>query len=303
MSLWIFFVFFTVFWGASWGSFMNVLIHRIPLDMSVVFPASACPHCNHKIRWYENIPVVSYIFLLARCSNCKTVINPRYPIVEAAAGIWSLALAWQYLWPIWKQPELWAHQKSLLLLPTVQWLWYLSFVCALLAITFIDLFYTFIPDEISYPMMIWGVFGAFLCMSFPIQHLIGLIAGYSVIYLIRLLGFLIYKREAMGLGDAKLLAVIGVFLGWRLLPIVLLAAAVQGIIASIIALGYTKVTGKSNLLTITSEELDQRFGESFDQQQVYLVIPFGPFLCLAAFEILMIKPDQVINLWQLYLGT
>jgi leader peptidase (prepilin peptidase) / N-methyltransferase len=302
MNLFIFFVVFTLFWGASWGSFVNVLIHRIPLDMSVVFPSSACPQCQHKIRWYENIPVLSYLVLLGRCSQCKMVINPRYPLIEAAAGVWSLTLAWHYVWPIWSQPDLWVYQRSILLIPCIQWLWLLSFVCALLAITFIDLFYTFIPDEISIPMIIWGCFGAFICMPNPLQHLSGLLIGYAVIYAIRLLGFVIYKREAMGLGDAKLLALIGVFLGWRLLPSVLFASAVQGIIASVIALLYTKITGKSNVLTMTSQDLDERFQENYESSQVYLAIPFGPFLCIAAFEILMIGPSQVLDLWQFYLG-
>ena len=292
-----FFLFFTFAFGASLGSFTNVLIYRIPMDMSVVHPASTCPSCGHKIRWFENIPILSYVGLRGRCSQCRTPISFQYPFLEFIAGVWSVSLAYRELWPTFSQTELWINDTSVLLSAAALWLWLLIFTCGLLAITLIDLRYTFVPDEISLNL-IWLSFVAFFIPTqVPIDHFFGLIAGYSVILGIRVLGYLIYRREAMGLGDAKLLAMIGGFLGWQVLPWILFAAAVQGIIAAGLAITYTKLTGHSNILTMTSAELDERFGEErlYSEQRVLLVMPFGPFLCLAAFEVLALTSDDILQ--------
>ena len=291
------FLFFTFSFGACLGSFTNVLIYRIPQDMSVVYPPSSCMKCGHLITWYENIPILSYLLLQGKCRECKTPLSSQYPTIELIAGIWSVALAQQFLWPTFSQPDLWTNQISLLLFAAFHWFWLCSFSCALLAITLIDLRYTFVPDEISLTMM-WVSLGAFFLPQLdPLEYFWGLVAGYSFILSIRWLGYLIYKREAMGLGDAKLLAIIGGFLGWRILPWILFAAAIQGLVAAALALSYTKITGKSNILTLTSKELDLRFGEEelYEQNRVMLVMPFGPFLCLAAFEALMLSPDYILN--------
>lgn len=272
------------------------------MDMSVVHPPSACPSCHHQIRWYENIPVLSYLLLKGRCSHCRFSISAQYPLIELAAGSWSVAIAHQWLWPVFSQPELWVSELHVLLSAAATWLWYSTFVCGLLAVSLIDLRYTFVPDEISLNLS-WLSLGAFFIpMSAPLDHLFGLISGYMVILCIRWLGYLMYKREAMGLGDAKLLAFIGGFLGWQVLPWILFAAAVQGLIAAMIALSFTKLTGRGNLLTMTADELDQRFGEELsssqnggDQSRVMLVMPFGPFLCLGAFEVLMISQERLLH--------
>ena len=292
------FLFFTFSFGACLGSFTNVLILRIPADMSVVYPPSSCPVCMHQIRWYENIPILSYIFLRGRCSNCTTQISIQYPFIEMIIGIWGIAIAQQHLWPVFSQPDLWVLRPSVLLSAIATWLWLLIFTCALLAVTIIDLRYTFVPDEISLNLMWLSLAAFFIPVPEPLEHFWGLLVGYAVILSIRWLGYLIYRREAMGLGDAKLLAFIGGFLGWRMIPWILFAAAVQGIIAAMIALGFTKVTGKGNMLTMTSQELDERFGETglYEQDRIMLVMPFGPFLCLAAFEVLMLGPEQIF-LW------
>jgi leader peptidase (prepilin peptidase) / N-methyltransferase len=291
---------FAFFWGACWGSFTNVLIHRIPLDMSVVSPPSACPKCERPIRWYENIPILSYIFLRAKCAGCSTSISLRYPLIEATAGAWSLALAMRHLWPVWSQPELWIDDLSPLLQAVGGWLWLEAFVCALIAITFIDLEFTFIPDEVSIPMILIGCLGGFtLTMNQPLEHFWGMVGGWGVILCIRWIGWLLFRREAMGLGDAKLLSLIGVFLGWRVIPWILFASAVQGIIAAGVAIAYTKYTGRTNALTLTSAELDEIFGEEgvYPSDKVHVVIPYGPFLCLAAFEVLMIGPQALLSWW------
>jgi prepilin signal peptidase PulO-like enzyme (type II secretory pathway) len=171
------------------------------------------------------------------------------------------------------------------------WLWFTIFACALVAITLIDLRYTFVPDEISINGIWLALIGGFfLQRPEPLDHFFGVIVGYGIILMIRAIGFAIYRREAMGLGDAKLLAFIGGFLGWKVLPFILFAAAVQGLLAAVLALSYSRITGRANMLTLTSTELDERFGEEgeYEQQRVMLVMPFGPFLCIAAFEILML---------------
>ena len=283
------FFFFTFAFGASFGSFTNVLIHRLPLDMSVAYPPSACPQCQRPIRWYENIPILSYLFLRGRCAGCGVSISSQYPIIELALGVWSTALATRYLWPLFGRPERWAADPSILTVDALTWLWFTAFACALVAITLIDLRYTFVPDEISINGVWLALIGGFfLSRPQPLDHFWGALVGYSVIVVIRVVGFWVYRREAMGLGDAKLLAMIGGFLGWKALPLILFGAASQGLIAAVLALTYTRVTGRANLLTLTSDELDERFGEEdlYEDQQVMLVMPFGPFLCLAAFEVL-----------------
>ena len=288
------------FWGASLGSFTNVLIHRIPLDMSIVSPRSSCPSCHHMIRWYENIPVLSYLFLRGRCRGCNISISPRYLFIELGAGLWSLALAQRFIWPVLSRPELWIYDYPALYAVIAKWMWFTVFICALLAITFIDLRYTFIPDEISIPMIFIGCFGGFAIPSAdPLASFWGLLGGAGVILCVRWLGWLIFQREAMGLGDAKLLAVIGAFLGWRVLPHILFLSAFQGIIAALLASLYTRFTGKSNALTLTSAELDERFGEigMYPESKSHLVIPFGPFLCLAAFEVLEVGADTLLQWW------
>ena len=191
---------FTFAFGASLGSFTNVLIYRIPMDMSVVHPASACPSCGHKIRWFENLPILSYFALRGRCSQCGVSISSQYPVLEFIAGVWSVSLAYRELWPIFSQAELWVNDISVLLSATALWLWLLIFTCGLLAITIIDLRYTFVPDEISLNLIWLSFCSLFIPTQVPIDHFFGLIAGYGVILGIRILGYLMYRREAMGLG-------------------------------------------------------------------------------------------------------
>ena len=276
--------------GGSLASFTNVLIYRLPLDMSVVSPPSACPHCGHQIRWYQNIPLLSYLILRGRCGACATSISPRYFLVELMGAAWGLMLGARWVWPLLSEPSRWAHSPEQLYASVGLWLWQLCFVCALIAVTLIDLEHTFIPDELSLPTTLIGVWGSFTLATWLPQHLsplsalFGALGGYLLIWGVRGLGFVMYRREAMGLGDAKLLAMIGAFLGLESLPMILLFASLQGILAALIALAYTRLTGRSNQLTMTTRELDERFGDETLDEGAQLAIPFGPFLALSAFE-------------------
>ena len=177
---------FTFFWGSCWGSFLNVLIYRIPIEKSIISPRSACPSCTNPLRWYENIPLISYLFLKGKCAHCKTPIGVRYPLIELMCSVWSLALAWIYVFGIFKTPSLWVDNPQPLLDATLYWLWLQAFVYGLIAITFIDLAHTFIPNEISFPLIILGCIGGFTLPQIidPWEHFWGMIAGWGIIVMI-----------------------------------------------------------------------------------------------------------------------
>ncbi|MEW5948767.1 MAG: prepilin peptidase [Thermodesulfobacteriota bacterium] len=225
--------------GLSIGSFLNVLIYRLPLGRSIIRPGSACPNCGAGIRWYDNIPVLSYLLLLGECRRCQSRISLRYPLIELATGLLSLAIFFRY---------------------GVSWacLFYFIFVAALIAIIFIDFDHQIIPDIITYPGIIAGFISSLILPNITYRDsLIGIILGGGILYLIALGYLILAKREGMGGGDIKLLAMIGAFLGWQALPFTILVSALLGSVVGIIAIIKT---GK-----------DAR-----------MAIPFGPFLSIGA---------------------
>ncbi len=274
-------------WGAVWGSFINVVIHRVPLGASLVHPPSACAACGARIRWFDNIPIVSYLALRGRCRACGSGYSPRYMLVELLCGVLSLALFRALAVPI--------GGLDPLIDAAWQWLWLQTFVYGLVAITFIDLEHLYIPDEISIGGLMLGLAGAhFLPVEAPQDHTLGALAGAGFLGLVWAVGWVVYRREAMGLGDVKLLAMIGAFLGWRALPFVLFAAAVQALIATLLARLYTAATGKAAGLTLSTAELDAHFDEEgrYDEGlPEHTAIPFGPFLALAGIEALFFGGD------------
>lgn len=281
---------FAFVWGAVWGSFLNVVIYRLPRDMSVSYPPSRCGACLTRIRWYDNVPVFSYLALRGRCRTCKSSYGPRYMLVEAATGLLVLVLMRAVVLP---------PNPDTFITDLLTWIWLQAFVYALIAITFIDLEHTFIPDEISYPMILVGLIGAFSLPGLDsLAYFWGAIGGAFFILLVAGVGWLVFRREAMGLGDVKLLALIGAFLGWRALPFVLFASAAQALLAAGVAALYTRVTGRANQLTMTTEQLDERFGETglYDDLDSRVVIPYGPFLALAALEALLFGDELLFDL-------
>ena len=286
---------FAFVWGAVWGSFLNVVIYRLPLGMSLSKPGSRCGACLTPIRWYDNVPILSYWVLRGRCRACGKSYSARYMVIEAICGVLILAL----FRAVVLESTAETFTKNLLL-----WGWFQAFIYGLVVITFIDLAETFIPEEVTIPLIILGACGPFFLNVPPLPHVWGALAGGGVILLIYAIGFLIFRREAMGLGDAMLLAVIGAFLGWRSLPFVLFAAAVQAIIAVAAASIYARVTGKQSGLTLTTEELDARFGEEdrFADAGSHLVIPFGPFLAIAALEALFFGHELLFELAEAIVG-
>ena len=202
MSMFAAFLFGTII-----GSFLNVCIYRIPQGQSLLHPGSHCPNCGVTVRWYQNVPLLSFVFLGGRCINCKVPISVRYPIVEGLTGL-LFALVFHHFG---------AHPATLI---------YWIFVAALVAITFIDLDHQIIPDVISIP----GILAGFSCSFFLpwmswTDSVFGILLGGGSLYLVAVGYELITKNEGMGGGDIKLLAMIGAFMGWKaVLPIVFLSS-------------------------------------------------------------------------------
>ena len=230
-------------WGSCIGSFLNVCIYRMPRDQSLVRPRSRCPKCKKPIRWYDNIPMLSYVLLGAKCRACKHAIHWRYPLVEALTGASALATI---------------HRFGLTAVTAV----YFAFVCGLITASFIDFDFQIIPDEISVGGLVLGVAASGLV---PALHgtdsrwialgrsVVGLLAGGGVLYLTGMLGDFLFKKESMGGGDVKLMAMAGTILGWK-------AVILAFFIAPLLAL----LPGLFVLFVKRSH-----------------VIPYGPFLSLA----------------------
>lgn len=256
MSSVVLFFVFAFCLGAIIGSFLNVCIYRIPAGESIVSPASCCPNCQASIRWYQNVPIFSYLVLGGKCASCRMSISIRYPLVEALTGGLFALIFWRFGF-LWATPVYWV------------------FVAALVVITFIDLDHQIIPDVISLP----GIPVGFLC-SFAIpwiswtDSLLGVLIGGGSLYLVAAGYVLLTKKEGMGGGDIKLLAMLGAYLGWKaVLPIIFIAS----LVGSLVGVPLMLLKGA-----------DSR-----------LAIPFGPFLAFAALICLLWGPQLVI--WYLSL--
>ncbi len=209
--------------GLALGSFMNVCIYRIPLEKSIIRPSSSCPNCGKKIRFYDNIPLISYLLLLGRCRHCHHPISWRYPAVEAITGLLSLALFIRY---------------GL----SLQYLLFLLFAATLVTISFIDLDHQIIPDVLSIPGIVAGLAAAFIPGNVSwFDSIIGIIGGGGTLFLVGLIYEKLTGKQGMGGGDVKLLAMIGAWMGWRSLPFVLLVSSLTGaIIGSVFLLAAGK---------------------------------------------------------------
>lgn len=219
MELEIIILVFSLLLGAIVGSFLNVVILRLPQENgSVVYPASHCPKCKATLSWFENIPLLSYLVLRGRCRHCSIKISMQYPLVELLMALLSCAVFVKFGLSITSAG-------------------YFIFSAALLVIIWIDIHHQIIPDVISLP----GIFAGF-CFSFVNStltwqdSLIGLLAGGGVLYAIAIGYYLLRKQEGMGGGDIKLLAMIGAFLGWQSLLFVIFFSSLSGTIIGIAVL-------------------------------------------------------------------
>ena len=247
----------SIIFGAMVGSFLNVCIHRLPKEESIVRPGSHCPKCKTPIRFYDNIPLLSYLLLGGKCRHCKAPISIQYPIVEAITALSSFFLFITFG-------------------VSLSFFYYFSFVAALIAITVIDLYHQIIPDVISLPGIVIGLLGSLVIPQITFwSSLIGVISGGGSLFLVATVYQWLFKREGMGGGDVKLLAMIGAFLGWKA---VILTIFLSSFIGSIIGITVMLIKGK-----------DFKYA-----------IPFGPFLALGA-VISLFWGENLIS-WYLYMN-
>jgi len=226
--------------GAVFGSFLNVVIHRMPRGRSIVNPPSACPRCKVPIQRRDNVPILSYLALRGRCRSCGSRISARYPVVEILAGVIPVLIYGTY-----------GFGRELALY------WPLCYV--LLCLSFIDLDHRIIPDRITLPGIAAGlVLAPILGLTTFAGSLAGAAAGGGVLYLIAILGAAVYRKESMGGGDIKLAAMLGAFLGWQTVLLLLFVAFLLGAVAGIVAMANK--------------------GRGWDR-----TLPFGPFIAIGAF--------------------
>lgn len=201
--------------GLLIGSFLNVVIHRLPRKQSLIWPGSHCPACGTSIGPWDNIPLLSYAFLKGCCRGCGIHITGRYPTVEAVNGlaysliVWYFGLGWQ----------------SVI---------YAAFFSALLVVSYIDLDYQIIPDAITLPGMVLGVVAAVLALPIGLlDSILGLLLGGGVLFVLAWASPYLFGKEGMGGGDIKLLAMIGAFLGWKPVLLTMLLGAILGAIVGV----------------------------------------------------------------------
>ena len=260
--------------GLLIGSFLNVVVYRLPVMMqrewqaeaksilllpadtstsefNLLLPNSQCPHCSHEIRPWENIPVISYLFLRGKCSSCKAPISMRYPLVELACGLLSAFIAWHFGF---------TWQAGAMLLLT----W------GLLAMSLIDVDHQLLPDSLVLPLLWLGLiansFGLFSSLE---DALWGAIAGYLSLWSVYWLFKLVTGKEGMGYGDFKLLAMLGAWGGWQVLPLTILLSSLVGAVLGLIMLRLRNAEASTP-------------------------IPFGPYLAIAGW-IALIWGEQITS--------
>ena len=238
--------------GLIIGSFLNVCIYRIPRGKSIVYPPSSCPLCGARLKWYDNIPVISYIVLKGRCRYCKGKISPIYPVVELLTAIYSVLV----------------YLKFGITLNTV---FYLIFGYILIAASFIDFFHYIIPDSLTLSLAFVGL--AYGIVNHELVHsIVGLIFGFVLLYVVAVLGKVIFKKEAMGGGDIKLLAALGTFVGVRGVLFTLFVASFLGSLVGVV------------LIASGNAKMSQR-------------LPFGPYLSLSAIIYLFVGAELLAKVY------
>ncbi len=232
--------------GLMIGSFLNVVIYRLPVMMqrgwkkecleyleleqpeddnepfNLTLPLSRCPGCNTAIKPYQNIPVISYLFLQGKCANCKVHISLRYPLIESFTGIVSAIVAWHFGY-------------------SVEMLFALLLTWSLIALSFIDIDHQLLPDSINFPLLWLGLFlSLFSIFTDPNSSIIGALAGYLSLWMVYQGFKLVTGKEGMGYGDFKLLAVFGAWLGWQYLPLIILVSSLVGAVIGVSMILFVK---------------------------------------------------------------
>jgi len=271
-----------LFFSLTIGSFLNVVIYRLPkmleqgwyqecrefladeikkpaketqTNITLSKPNSTCPHCDHQIRFYENVPILSWLFLKGKCSQCKNKISVRYPLIEASTAALSLIIAYTY-----------GVNSLTFFVLILTW--------TLICLTMIDFDHMLLPDQLTFPLLWLGLLininGAIVPLE---QAVIGAVAGYMSLYSVFWLFKFFTGKEGMGHGDFKLLAVFGAWLGWQLLPLLILMASAVGAIIGI------------SLIIFKGHQRQQ-------------AIPFGPYIAISGWLTMLFGND----IWQWYLA-
>ena len=277
-------------WGAIWGSFLNVVIHRLPEGRSLVRPASHCPRCEHTLAWWQNVPIFGWLLLRGRCHYCREPISVRYPLVELLTAVLSVAVL---LVSVRSVPS--AELYDVLSL----YLYRFIFVGLLVAITFIDLDLRIIPHELTITGMVVGFGGSFLFGRFTgvgfAESGIGALIGGGIIFLIIQVYFWVRKREGMGGGDFMMMGMLGAWLGYESILFIMFASSMQGTLAAVVLFA----TGRGHEAAPTQEapsgdevpagDPDGPLDE--DASFRTMEVPFGPFLAVAALEWVFFEPQ------------
>ncbi len=250
---------FLLIMGLILGSFANVCIYRMPRDMSIVKPASHCTNCNNFIKWYDNIPILSYIILRGKCRNCGSKISFIYPAIEFICGLLFVSMYF-------------VVDFSYALFP------FCLLMFSLLVITAIDLEFQIIPDEFSFMLMIVGIATSFFNPVLGdglgqrvLNSFIGWLAGGGSLLVVAVVGKWIFKKDAMGGGDIKLMAGVGAFIGWEKVLFAIFIASVLGSVVGILLLLFKKIIKRQE-------------------------IAFGPYLALGSYAVLFLpSPNAVVS--------
>ena len=260
--------------GGLIGSFLNVCVHRIPLGLSVVKPRSRCPKCENELAWYDNVPVLSWLILGAKCRNCKLPISWQYPLVEAITAVLFYCVFLKFGM-------------------TIATPIYMLLVAALVVVTFVDLTDWTIPDRISIGFVPLGIVVCFIAMLVPdsglmLDNIVMSIAGYALGYgVLRGLGIFsvkVFKKEGMGLGDVKLLGMLGTFFGPGGVLLIIILSSVVGSVIGVTVIQMNK-----------GKETDVGEGN------IGHYLPFGPYIVLGALIHLFYGP-QMIEMYMGYVG-
>jgi leader peptidase (prepilin peptidase) / N-methyltransferase len=293
--------------GMVFGSFLNVVIARLPAEESIVRPRSRCPRCGHTLAWFDNIPVLSWIILRGRCRSCAQPISWRYPLIELLTGALFLACQRRFGW-------------------TPEFVSALVLVLVLVPLSFIDLEHWILPHELTWPGIAAGV-----VLSVPMglprvrDSIVGAVVGFLVFWAMEWVGEKIFKKEALGAGDKDLLALIGAFLTWKpLLGIIFLSSLQGAVVGSVMLLLHGRAGpapqpdplpaeqppppasssaqedagspptpppgAEAGPMLAVTEEVKSEEEEEEDWVPGPTNIPFGPWLSLAALEVLLLGP-------------
>ncbi|ADY73413.1 Prepilin peptidase [Desulfurobacterium thermolithotrophum DSM 11699] len=215
--------------GTIIGSFLNVCIHRIPKEESIITPPSYCPKCGKKIKWYDNIPIISYLILKGKCRNCKEKISIQYPLVELLTGFLTTGIVWKYG-------------------ISVTSFYFLLLTYVLVVVSMIDLKTMLVPVKLCYFAMIAGILFSIFVPSISLKDsILGASFGAGIILFIIETYYILKGKEGMGYGDANVMAVIGAFLGWEKVLLTIFLASLIGAVWGII---FMILRGKNSQLAL-----------------------------------------------------